>query len=39
VHAYLLAGVTALVEAWLVQQRWEEETRSLPENYYSESPS
>jgi hypothetical protein len=39
VHAYLPENVEAEVEAWLVQQSWEESTRPLGDGYYGDEPS
>ena len=39
VHAYLPENVEAEVEAWLVQQWWEESTRPLGDGYYGDEPS
>jgi hypothetical protein len=39
VHAYLPESVEAKVEAWVVQQWWEESTRPLGDGYYGDAPS
>ncbi|MCL4401840.1 MAG: hypothetical protein M1436_04120, partial [Acidobacteria bacterium] len=39
VHAYLPEGVRPVVEAWVVRQWWEENTRPQADGYYGDAPS
>ncbi|MBZ5563468.1 MAG: hypothetical protein LAP13_13740, partial [Acidobacteriia bacterium] len=39
VHAYLPESAVPLVEAWVVNQWWEESTRPLGDGYYGDEPS
>jgi hypothetical protein len=39
VHSYLPPGVTAIVEAWVVKQWWQENTRPQADGYYGDAPS
>jgi hypothetical protein len=39
VHTYLPRGVTARVQAWIVDQWWHEFGRPEPDGFYGDSPS
>lgn len=39
VHAYLPENVEAQVESWLVRRWWMEDTRPVPDGYYTYAPS
>lgn len=39
VHAHLLAGVEAQVEAWVVRRWWQESHRPIADGYYTYAPS